>query len=104
MPILGQQKAAIEEVLQAILTATPSKKKRQLAEMFLTLVDREDWPHYYEVSLVLRIKIGCYMEAGHPRASMFEQHQGRRREGEVQGRNGRVYRPGSRVLERDLLQ
>ena len=78
MPISGQQKAAIDEVLQVILTATPSKKKRQLAEMFLTLVDREDWPHYYEVSLVYCTRNGCYIGVGHPRASMFEQHQGRR--------------------------
>ena len=76
MPISVQQKAAIEEILQAILTATPSKKKRQLAEMFLTLVDRIDWPHYYEVSLILCAEISFYNVAGYPRASVFEQHPG----------------------------
>ncbi|KAJ2912411.1 hypothetical protein MD484_g8004, partial [Candolleomyces efflorescens] len=49
MPITPQQKAALEEIIHAILTATPPKRSRQLAEMFLELVDRTDWGHYYEV-------------------------------------------------------
>ncbi|KAF6758882.1 bromeodomain-containing protein [Ephemerocybe angulata] len=49
MPITTQQNSALNEVIHAILTATPPKGRRQLAGMFLVLVDRSDWPHYYEV-------------------------------------------------------
>jgi chromatin structure-remodeling complex subunit RSC1/2 len=49
MAITSQQKAALEEIIQAVLTATPPKRSRHLADMFLELVDRTDWAHYYEV-------------------------------------------------------
>ncbi|KAL0945642.1 hypothetical protein HGRIS_014795 [Hohenbuehelia grisea] len=51
MPISATQKAAIEQVIQSLLTATPPgpRGKRHLAGMFLELVDRHDWAHYYEV-------------------------------------------------------
>ncbi|KAJ7433426.1 RSC complex protein [Mycena galericulata] len=49
MAITPGQKQAIEEVLAALTSATGSPRKRQLAGMFLELVDREDWPEYYEV-------------------------------------------------------
>ncbi|KAJ7677990.1 hypothetical protein DFH06DRAFT_1422389 [Mycena polygramma] len=49
MGVTGAQKKAIEEVLAALLAATGSPRKRQLAGMFLELVDRDDWPEYYEV-------------------------------------------------------
>ena len=49
MPVTAAQKTAIEGVLKVIIGLTSSKKKRQLAEMFLELVDRESWADYYEV-------------------------------------------------------
>ena len=50
MPITPQQKVALEEVIHLILAAKSTNGKRQKADMFLELVDREDWPQYYEVS------------------------------------------------------
>ncbi|KAJ7228674.1 hypothetical protein GGX14DRAFT_414207 [Mycena pura] len=49
MTITSAQKKAIEEVLDALTSATGSPRKRQLATMFLELVDRREWPEYYEV-------------------------------------------------------
>ncbi|KAJ7082822.1 hypothetical protein C8R43DRAFT_322842 [Mycena crocata] len=49
MAISPAQKKAIEEVLNTLLSATGSPRKRQLAGMFLELVDRHDWPEYYQV-------------------------------------------------------
>ncbi|EMD41459.1 hypothetical protein CERSUDRAFT_110034 [Gelatoporia subvermispora B] len=49
MPVTAAQKHAIEEVINALTSTTGSRGKRQLAEMFLELVDREHWPEYYEV-------------------------------------------------------
>ena len=48
MPISIMQTAAVMEVINVILSTT-GPKKRQLASMFLDLVDRTDWPQYYEV-------------------------------------------------------
>lgn len=48
MPISLAQKIAIEEVINAILDVT-TRGKRQLAAMFMDLVDRTEWPEYYEV-------------------------------------------------------
>jgi len=42
------QKKAIKEVLDALILATGPPRKRQLAGMFLELVDRHDWPEYYD--------------------------------------------------------
>ncbi|KAJ7139124.1 hypothetical protein C8R44DRAFT_847280 [Mycena epipterygia] len=49
MGVTAAQKKAIEEVLGALIFATGPPRKRQLAGMFLELVDRHDWPEYYEV-------------------------------------------------------
>ncbi|KAJ7139219.1 hypothetical protein C8R44DRAFT_867384 [Mycena epipterygia] len=49
MGVTAAQKKAIEEVLGALTSATGAPRKRQLAGMFLELVDRNDWPEYYEV-------------------------------------------------------
>jgi chromatin structure-remodeling complex subunit RSC1/2 len=51
MAITAAQKNAIEEILNILYTTTPPRSKRQMAGMFLELVDRTDWPHYYEVRL-----------------------------------------------------
>ncbi|KAI6137126.1 hypothetical protein F5141DRAFT_995662 [Pisolithus sp. B1] len=49
MAITSAQKSAIEDIINVLLAATPSRGKRQLAGMFLELVDRSDWPQYYEI-------------------------------------------------------
>ncbi|KAF9527101.1 hypothetical protein CPB83DRAFT_856749 [Crepidotus variabilis] len=49
MPITATQNAAIKEIIQIILAQTSSRGKRQLAAMFMDLVDRNDWPQYFEV-------------------------------------------------------
>lgn len=49
MPITSVQKIAIEEVINAILVVTAARGKRQLCAIFMDLVDREEWPQYYEV-------------------------------------------------------
>ncbi len=49
MPLAAAQKQAIEEVVNAITTATAPKGKRLLSAMFMSLVDPKEWPEYYEV-------------------------------------------------------
>ncbi|KAJ7368716.1 hypothetical protein DFH08DRAFT_1071367 [Mycena albidolilacea] len=49
MGITAAQKKAIEEVMEILLKAQGFRPKRQLAGMFLELVDRDDWKDYYEV-------------------------------------------------------
>ncbi|KAK7062069.1 hypothetical protein R3P38DRAFT_3251433 [Favolaschia claudopus] len=49
MGVNSAQKKAIEEVLDALRSATGSPRKRHLAGMFLELVDKDAWPEYYEV-------------------------------------------------------
>ena len=49
MTITSTQKAAIGEVINAIVSEKSPRKKRVLSDMFLDLVDRAEWPQYYEV-------------------------------------------------------
>ncbi|KAI9059557.1 hypothetical protein FKP32DRAFT_1596121 [Trametes sanguinea] len=49
MPVTAAQKAAIEEVIRALTSATSRRVKRRLADMFMDLVDKDSWPEYYEV-------------------------------------------------------
>lgn len=49
MTITPGQTKAIMEVINAIL-ATTGQRKRHIAAMFMDLVDRTDWPQYYEVA------------------------------------------------------
>ncbi|KAJ6515483.1 hypothetical protein C8R45DRAFT_956656 [Mycena sanguinolenta] len=49
MGLTAAQKKDVEDVLEALKSATGSPRKRQLAAMFLELVDRDDWKDYYEV-------------------------------------------------------
>ncbi|KAH7925669.1 hypothetical protein BV22DRAFT_416009 [Leucogyrophana mollusca] len=49
MSITAAQKVAIEEIIDVLVSTTPSRGKRRLSEMFMDLVDRTDWPEYYEV-------------------------------------------------------
>ncbi|THH23252.1 hypothetical protein EUX98_g7931, partial [Antrodiella citrinella] len=49
MPVSAAQKDEIQQLLDVLLKATNARGKRQLAGMFLALVDRDSWPEYYEV-------------------------------------------------------
>ncbi|KAG7450923.1 uncharacterized protein BT62DRAFT_978771 [Guyanagaster necrorhizus] len=49
MPLSAAQKQAIEEVVNAITTATVPKGRRLLSAMFMSLVDPKEWPEYYEI-------------------------------------------------------
>ena len=49
MPIAEAQRKAIDEIIGVIISTAPGRGKRQIAGMFLELVDRESWPEYYEV-------------------------------------------------------
>ncbi|KAF8628527.1 hypothetical protein AX15_003840 [Amanita polypyramis BW_CC] len=49
MALTPAQKGAVEEVLDAIVSAIGPRGRRQLSAMFMDLVDRTEWPQYYEV-------------------------------------------------------
>ena len=55
MPVTSAQKAAIEDILDVLVATTPPRGKRHLAAMFMDLVDRADWPEYYEVRAAIHI-------------------------------------------------
>lgn len=55
MPINAAQKKAVEEVISALLGVQAPRGKRNLCGMFMELVDREEWPQYYEVSAVVEL-------------------------------------------------
>ncbi|THV07276.1 hypothetical protein K435DRAFT_742310 [Dendrothele bispora CBS 962.96] len=48
MTVTAAQKTAIEEVIRAIVSVT-AQRKRQLAGMFMVLVDRNDYPEYFDI-------------------------------------------------------
>lgn len=48
MTITSVQMKAMMDVINSLLTTT-GQRKRQVSAMFLELVDRTDWPQYYEV-------------------------------------------------------
>jgi chromatin structure-remodeling complex subunit RSC1/2 len=49
MPVTTAQKSAVQEIIEAIKSVTSPKKKRNLSDLFLELVDKETWTNYYEV-------------------------------------------------------
>lgn len=49
MTVTAAQRSAIEQVINVIISTTPSRGKRQLSAMFVDLVDRKEYPEYYEV-------------------------------------------------------
>ncbi|KIM81769.1 hypothetical protein PILCRDRAFT_821115 [Piloderma croceum F 1598] len=49
MTVTTAQRAAIEQVINVIISTTPSRGKRQLSAMFVDLVDRKEYPEYYEL-------------------------------------------------------
>ncbi|KAH0838855.1 hypothetical protein J3R83DRAFT_7269 [Lanmaoa asiatica] len=61
MPITSAQKTAIEEIIDILVSTTPARGKRQLSGMFMELVDRADWPEYYEVLYSIHI-FSCFRE------------------------------------------
>ena len=48
MTVTPAQKSAIEDVVDALKKATSPKKKRNLSQLFLELVDKDSWANYYE--------------------------------------------------------
>lgn len=56
MTITPAQKTAIEEVIATILavSAGSGRGRRQLSGMFMDLVEKEDYPEYYDVRNYLR--------------------------------------------------
>jgi hypothetical protein len=50
MAVTDAQKAAAEQVIQAIESVSSPRKKRVLADLFLELVDKETWADYYLVT------------------------------------------------------
>ena len=109
MTITAAQKAAIEEVIEIITAATPSRGKRLLSQLFMTLVDRTEWPEYYEVFLLFyqnehETYSNHLIYLGHTRASMYQQHKSKYRKEQIQRPSQRVHRSVSCVLERFILQ
>jgi hypothetical protein len=52
MAVTDAQKAAVEQVIQAIKSVSSPRKKRVLADLFLDLVDKDAWADYYQVTSV----------------------------------------------------
>ena len=52
MAVTDAQKAAVEQVIQAIKSLSSPRKKRVLADLFLDLVDKETWANYYQVTSI----------------------------------------------------
>lgn len=74
MPITSVQKTAIEEIIDVLVATTPARGKRQLAAMFMDLVDRAGWPEYYEVLYSIHVlaalsdNLSTYTPFFHPRS------------------------------------
>ena len=92
MAITQAQKIGIQEVIKLLLDATVPRGKRRLADMFLELVDKDDWPEYYEVSNSLHpIAREFWFHTPHPsrtapgdsRAEMFERRKAESQEEQV---------------------
>ncbi|KAF7971438.1 hypothetical protein HWV62_21208 [Athelia sp. TMB] len=49
MTIQAAQKQAIEEIINVLVNTSPPRGKRHLSAMFMDLVDRSEYPEYYEV-------------------------------------------------------
>lgn len=109
MPLSQETKRAVEEVVDALCALqAPGRRPRQLAEMFLDLPSREDWPDYYQVSPRLsRVATDFIMSnsfAGYPGAEMCQCNQKQSGEREIQGCRGRIRRPDSCDVECRVLQ
>lgn len=49
MVVTVPQKQAIEEVINVLVNTSPPRGKRHLSALFMDLVDRAEYPEYYEV-------------------------------------------------------
>lgn len=49
MALAAGQKQAIEEIINVLVNTSPPRGKRHLSAMFMDLVDRAEYPEYYEV-------------------------------------------------------
>ncbi|KAG7090566.1 hypothetical protein E1B28_009674 [Marasmius oreades] len=50
MPITSEQRAAIEKVINVITNTTaPGRGRRNVSTIFMSLVDRNEWPEYFEI-------------------------------------------------------
>lgn len=49
MALAAGQKQAIEETINVLVNTSPPRGKRHLSAMFMDLVDRAEYPEYYEV-------------------------------------------------------
>jgi chromatin structure-remodeling complex subunit RSC1/2 len=47
MPVPQLQRDAIEDIIKVLVSAK-TKGKRTLCDMFMVLVDRDEWPEYYK--------------------------------------------------------
>jgi hypothetical protein len=105
MTITATQKAGIEEIIHILCTTTAPRGKRQLSGMFMDLVDREDWPQYYEAShlTMSTVQFLCSFVA-YPRTTLFEQHPVKLGQKPLQGRVRCFHGPLTCVLERNVLQ
>jgi len=50
MPLSAAQKTAIDEVITVITSTKDKRGKRNLSDMFLEMVNKDDMPEYYEAS------------------------------------------------------
>ena len=57
MPRTLPQKAAIEEIIHALLSVIRSKRPVKLAAMFMDLVDRTECPVYYDLRQFISVGI-----------------------------------------------
>ncbi|KAN0121428.1 hypothetical protein V8E52_003324, partial [Russula decolorans] len=70
MAVTDAQKAAVEQVIQAIKSVSSPRKKRVLADLFLDLVDKDAWADYYQVipqprclnGIAQRLQAGSYTD------------------------------------------
>lgn len=50
MGLTAAEKTAVEEIVNTLVAYTgPGRGRRRLAELFMDLVDKDDYPEYYEV-------------------------------------------------------
>ena len=110
MPLSPVQITAANEVI-SILCTTPAgpRTKRKLGEMFMELVDKDDFPEYYEVRT---IKAGFgdasnemgYSFLGYSGPKVSERRSRRSQSQSIQGRTSRLRRSEPHLLERPPLQ
>lgn len=74
MALTTAQKTAIEEIVNVLVAYTgPGRGRRRFAEMFMDLVNKEDYPEYYEVRLTQRHPwLKNNKSTGHTRSKMFQ--------------------------------